>query len=284
MKKRIITGIVALMIFLPICIFSKYIIFPIAMGILAAIGVYELAKCMGVQKKLVLTIPLYLVAVALPILRFFLSGKTKPNSVFMLFAMACTFVLLVYAISYVTYTKNKYKLSDVLTFFALSVYVIGCFSAVVVVRYTELVPNQGAYMYPIIFISAWICDTFAYFTGRFFGKHKLIPEISPKKTIEGAIGGVVFTLLAMIGYWAIIKFVPFFNYDGISLVQICILGLILPIVTQTGDLLASCIKRQYDVKDFGNVFPGHGGVLDRFDSPMLAAPAICIVNAIIALF
>ena len=62
------------------------------------------------------------------------------------------------------------------------------------------------------------------------------------------------------------------------------LGIVLPIVTQTGDLLASCIKRQYDIKDFGNVFPGHGGVIDRFDSPMLAAPAICIINAIFALF
>ena len=283
MKKRIITGIVALIIFLPICIFSKYIIFPIAMGILAAIGIYELAKCMGMQKRIVLTIPFYLVALALPILRFFVSGKTKPNSVFMLFAMACTFVLLVYVMCYVTYTRNKYKLSDLLTFFALSVYVIGCFSAVVIVRYTEHVPNQGAYMYPIIFISAWICDTFAYFTGRFFDKHKLIPEISPKKTIEGAIGGVAFTLIAMIGYWAIIKFTPI-NYDGISLLQICVLGVILPIVTQTGDLLASCIKRQYEIKDFGNVFPGHGGVLDRFDSPMLAAPTICLVNAIFALF
>ena len=283
MKKRIITAIVALMIFLPLCIFSKYIIFPIAMAIVAAVGVYELAKCMGMQKKIVLTVPLYIVALVLPVLRFLLNGKSKPNSVFMLFAMASAFVLIVFALSYVTYTKNKYKLSDILTFFTLAFYVIGCFCAVVMVRYTEHVPNQGAYMYPIIFISAWICDTFAYFTGRLLGKHKLIPEISPKKTIEGAIGGVVFTLISMIGYWAIIKFTPI-NYDGISLAQICVLGLVLPIVTQTGDLLASCIKRQYDVKDFGNVFPGHGGVLDRFDSPMLAAPTICIINAIFALF
>ena len=192
MKKRIITGIVALMIFLPICIFSKYIIFPIAMGIVAAVGVFELAKCMGLQKKFALTIPFYIVALALPVLRFFLSGKTKPNSVFLLFAMASAFILLVYSLSYVTYTKNKYKLSDILTFFALCVYVIGCFSAVVIVRYTEHVPNQGAYMYPIIFISAWICDTFAYFTGKFFGKHKLAEDVSPKKTIEGSIGGIIF--------------------------------------------------------------------------------------------
>ena len=169
MKKRIITGIVALLVFIPICIFSKFVIFPIAMGILAAIGVFEISKCIGWEKKFVLTIPTFIVALALPILRYFLSGKSKPNSVFLLFAMASAFLLLVYTLAYVMFTKNKYKLSDALTFFALSIYVIGCFSSVVIVRYTNFVEDQGKYMYLIIFLSAWICDTFAYFTGRFFG-------------------------------------------------------------------------------------------------------------------
>lgn len=282
MKKRIITGIVALLVFIPICIFSKFVIFPIAMGILAAIGVFEISKCIGWEKKFVLTIPTFIVALALPILRYFLSGKSKPNSVFLLFAMASAFLLLVYTLAYVMFTKNKYKLSDALTFFALSIYVIGCFSSVVIVRYTNFVEDQGKYMYLIIFLSAWICDTFAYFTGRFFGKHKLIPAISPKKTIEGAIGGIIFTFIAMMGYGCLLKFA--FKYDGISFVHLAILGVILPIVSQIGDLIASCIKRQYDIKDFGNVFPGHGGVIDRFDSPMLVAPVICLINAIVSLF
>ncbi|MBO5092339.1 MAG: phosphatidate cytidylyltransferase [Clostridia bacterium] len=282
MKKRIITGIVALLVFIPICIFSKFVIFPIAMGILAAIGVFEISKCIGWEKKFVLTIPTFIVALALPILRYFLSGKSKPNSVFLLFAMASAFLLLVYTLAYVMFTKNKYKLSDALTFFALSIYVIGCFSSVVIVRYTNFVEDQGKYMYLIIFLSAWICDTFAYFTGRFFGKHKLIPAISPKKTIEGAIGGIIFTFIAMMGYGCLLKFA--FKYDGISFVHLAILGVILPIVSQIGDLIASCIKRQYNIKDFGNVFPGHGGVIDRFDSPMLVAPVICLINAIVSLF
>ena len=282
MKKRIITGIVALLVFIPICIFSKFVIFPIAMGILAAIGVFEISKCIGWEKKFVLTIPTFIVALALPILRYFLSGKSKPNSVFLLFAMASAFLLLVYTVAYVMFTKNKYKLSDALTFFALSIYVIGCFSSVVIVRYTNFVEDQGKYMYLIIFLSAWICDTFAYFTGRFFGKHKLIPAISPKKTIEGAIGGIIFTFIAMMGYGCLLKYA--FKYDGISFVHLAILGVILPIVSQIGDLIASCIKRQYNIKDFGNVFPGHGGVIDRFDSPMLVAPVICLINAIVSLF
>ena len=282
MKKRIITGIVALMVFLPICILSEYVIFPIAMGILAAIGVFEISKCIGWEKKFALTIPVFVLALALPILRFYLNGKSKPNSVFMVYAMASAFLLLVYTLAYVMFTKNKYKLSDALTFFALSVYVIGCFASVVIVRYTNFVPEQGQYMYPIIFLAAWVCDTFAYFTGRFFGKHKLIPAISPKKTIEGAIGGIIFTFIGMMLYGCILHFA--FKYDGISFAHLAILGLVLPIVSQTGDLIASCIKRQYDIKDFGNVFPGHGGVIDRFDSPMLVAPFICVINAIVSIF
>ena len=147
---------------------------------------------------------------------------------------------------------------------------------------TEKYQNIGAYIYLLIFIAAWVCDTFAYFTGRLLGKHKLIPEISPKKTVEGAIGGVIFTLIALVGYWAILKFTPI-NYD-IPIWYMCILGVVLPIVSQIGDLLASSIKRQYGIKDFGYVFPGHGGVLDRFDSAMLVAPVMCFINAIIFLF
>ena len=279
MKKRIITAIVAIIIFAPICYFSEKIIFPIAMGILAAVGVFEISKCIGFHKKIALTLPIYIVALTLPLLRFFLDSDTKPNSVFMLYAMASVFFLTVYALVFAIFTKNKYKLSNVLTLIALSVYVIGCFSSIVMIRYTDAVDKQGIVMFPVIFVSAWVCDTFAYFVGRFFGKHKLIPEISPKKTIEGAIGGVVFTLITLIAYGCILRFG--FGYKEIHLLHFAILGLVLPVVSQIGDLVASCIKRQYEIKDFGNVFPGHGGVLDRFDSPMLVAPFLCLTNAIV---
>ncbi len=286
MKTRIITGIVALCIFAPICIFSGTWIFPIAFGILALVGVFEMAKCLKLNKNFALTIPMYLVAVALPIVRYMLYLKevSKPNSVFMLYAMTSAFVLLMYSLIYVMLGRNKKNVADVLTFYALSLYIIGCFVAVVMVRFTgtERHKDIGAYMYLLIFISAWICDTFAYFVGRFFGKHKLIPEISPKKTIEGAIGGIVFTFLALILYWTIVKYG--FKYDGLSIVHICILGIVLPIVSQIGDLVASSVKRQYNIKDFGNLFPGHGGVLDRFDSAMLVAPVLCLTNAIMFLF
>lgn len=285
MKKRIITGIVALFVFAPVCIFSGTWFFGFAFGVISLVGVYEMAKCLGFQKNYFLTIPMYLAALILPIVRYIIHYMqiSKPNSVFLLIAMITSFSILIYSLACVMFGMNKKNISDVMTFYALSVYVIGCFSSVVMVRFTGTGEhkNMGAYLYLLIFISAWVCDTFAYFTGKFFGKHKLIPQISPKKTVEGAIGGIIFTLLALVGYWAIIEFVPLFKDHGVEIWHICILGVVLPIVSQIGDLLASSIKRQYNIKDFGNVFPGHGGVLDRFDSAMLVAPIMCCINAII---
>ena len=283
MKKRIITGIVALCIFAPICIFSGTWFFGFAFGVISTVGIFEISKCLGLHKNLFLTLPMYVASFCLPNLRYIIyaKGDSKPNSVFLLYAMVTAFILLIYFLAYVMLGKNKKSISEVLTFFALCVYIIGCFSSVVMVRFTgtEKYNDIGAYMYLLIFISAWVCDTFAYFVGKFFGKHKLIPEISPKKTIEGAIGGIVFTLIALISYWCIVRFA--FGYNGLYIQHLCLLGIILPIVSQVGDLLASSIKRQYNIKDYGNVFPGHGGVLDRFDSAMLVAPVMCLTNALI---
>ncbi|MBP3495423.1 MAG: phosphatidate cytidylyltransferase [Clostridia bacterium] len=276
MVKRIITAIVAIAIFVPICYFSDYVVFPIAIGILCAISVFEISKCLGFTepKRLVLTIPMYIIALGLPILRYYLTT----NSEFMLYAMGLAFFMLMYSLAYVMLRKNADNVSDILMLYAMFMYVVGCFTSIVIVRYTGF---EGKYMYLLIFLGAWICDTFAYFTGRLLGKHKLIPEISPKKTVEGAIGGIVFTIIGFIVYALILKHQ--FNYE-MPIYQICILGVVLPIVSQIGDLVASSIKRQYKVKDFGNVFPGHGGIIDRFDSVMLVSPTLCMINAIISLF
>ena len=273
MKTRIITGIVAIALFVPVCIFSNYIVFPIVMAILSVIGAYEMAKCLKQEKKYALTIPMYIVAALLPISRFFFVRQAR----FFAFAMIVVFFMLIYALAYVMLRKNKDNLSEVLTLYALFVYIVGCFSSIVCVRY---MPN-GKYLYLLIFLGAWVCDTFAYFTGRFFGKHKLIPEISPKKTVEGSIGGIVFTVASFALYGLILDL----GWDvQISYVLLLITGLIASVVSQIGDLVASSVKRQYNLKDYGNLFPGHGGVLDRFDSVMLTAPTLVILNLVMGYF
>ncbi len=118
----------------------------------------------------------------------------------------------------------------------------------------------------LVFITAFVTDTCAYFSGYLFGKHKLWPEISPKKTIEGAVGGTIGSIVvsALFGY--------FMASD--LMIHYIIIGFIGSIAGQTGDLTASAFKRRLGIKDFGTMIPGHGGILDRFDSILLTAPII----------
>ena len=117
-------------------------------------------------------------------------------------------------------------------------------------------------------MGAWITDTFAYFGGVLFGKHKLIPKISPKKTVEGSVSGIAGCVLCYLLYAWIISF---FGYK-VNFVPLCVLGLICSCLSQFGDLTASLIKRNCGVKDFGNLIPGHGGILDRIDSLIFITP------------
>lgn len=123
----------------------------------------------------------------------------------------------------------------------------------------------------LVFLCAWVTDTGAYFAGYFFGKHKLIEKVSPKKTVEGAIGGVCMCALGC-GIYALILQYGF--HEPVSYMKFVLLGVVASIVSQIGDLVASCIKRDSGVKDFGRIFPGHGGILDRFDSVLFVAPLV----------
>jgi len=138
----------------------------------------------------------------------------------------------------------------------------------------------------MIFIGAWSTDTFAYFTGKFFGRHKLPPKIrdvSPNKTIEGIIGGIVFCAAAFVLYGFIIAKMKRFDAEPNYIILACA-GILTSLISILGDLAMSAIKRNYYIKDFGTIFPGHGGILDRFDSVMAVAPMIMIISAIFIKF
>jgi len=143
------------------------------------------------------------------------------------------------------------------------------------------VPKNGKFLYLIPFVFGWVTDTFAYFTGRLFGKHKLIPAVSPKKTVEGAIGGAVCCALVTIlyGLLANVWFGAAPNY-----VVLAVSGLIIAVVSQIGDFAMSAIKRQYGIKDYGGILPGHGGLLDRFDSCMAVTIVLTLINTYFPLF
>jgi len=127
--------------------------------------------------------------------------------------------------------------------------------------------SDGAGWVLIVFVAIWATDTGAYFVGRALGGRKLLPEVSPKKTVSGAVGGLLFATIGTAGAgWVLL------DHGTFSFARLALLGLAISIAGQAGDLVESALKRHYDVKDSGWLLPGHGGVLDRFDSLLLAAP------------
>lgn len=127
--------------------------------------------------------------------------------------------------------------------------------------------NYGNYLVWLIFISSWLCDTAAYYSGRAFGKRKLCPKVSPKKTVEGSVGGMLGSTIAC----GIFGFIMVSNGIQIPVAHFFIIGIVCGVFCQFGDLAASSIKRYVGVKDYSNLIPGHGGVLDRFDSILFAS-------------
>lgn len=283
MKQRIITAIILGLVALPICIFSGTIAFPIAIAFIGIVGVWELLGCMGIRKNLLISVPLYIAAVAAPfVVRYTLDNKLattlssvipyKPvRSYDALIVVLGLYVLYILGVWIFSYQKDQnVDMNKTLASVLISLYIISATSSIVMIRDSF----GGEYYWYFIFIGAWVTDTFAYFTGVFFGKHKLIPNVSPKKTVEGAIGGVVFCIAFFVGYGAIINSLTDYN---ISLVLLGFAGLLSAFVSMIGDLSMSVIKRTYGIKDYGKIFPGHGGVLDRFDSILAVSIVLALV-------
>ena len=258
MLKRVITGVVAFFfVFLPVVIFSETVVFPIALAFVTVISLYEMCKCMGFAKKIYISLPLYLFGAICP---FMVRYPALAGNGFALIAFMFGAAYIIYLFSLVVWSHGKLAFADVMSLFITCIYIIAAISCIVYVRdYGDF----GKYFYLLVFIGALITDTFAYFTGRLLGNLKLIEDVSPKKTVEGSIGGIVFCVLSFLLFGFIVEKLGEFNANYIFL---GVSGVIVSIVSQIGDLIMSVIKRHYGVKDYGWILPGHGGMLDRFDS------------------
>lgn len=176
--------------------------------------------------------------------------------------------------------RNKESAISNLGSTLLGIFYIGFFSAAILnVRefYNESVftYNQGGYLIISILASIWICDSAAYFIGSAYGKNKLMPRVSPNKSWEGAVAGFVFSIIGMVAAHSIIL-------DFIELRNVIVIGIIVGTFGQLGDLIESLIKRDARVKDSSNILPGHGGILDRFDSLLFSAPVVYLYLSFIA--
>ncbi len=268
MKTRIITAIVAICILVPILVFSHTIVLPIAAAICALIAVFEIAGCVGVRRKLTLAIPTYLFAASVLVLVsvHFMDNFSFEKFIPILFALAYAYLFLIFAFTMLS--KGNIKFSQATELVALTVYVLIGFLSIVLLRGDT---EMGKYLYLLIFLGAWMTDTGAYFVGVFFGKHKLIPEVSPKKTVEGAIGGILGCVLGYVIFGLVVD--HFFDVT-VNYLVLVLLAIGISVISQLGDLIASYIKREAGVKDYGFLFPGHGGIMDRFDSILAVAPVI----------
>lgn len=284
MLTRIITGAVLVIGLVALCIFSDTIAFPIVLGLCALMGVNEMLGCLRMRRNFVISVSMYALCMIVTVL----ACTVERQSIFVIAYCSLLFIILLTMLCAAVFSNGALGIEKVCISFTTCAYILTGFISLVLLRYMTVTHGGttvelGKYVYLLAFLGPWITDTFAYFTGMLFGRHKLIPEVSPKKTVEGAIGGIVFCVLcvSLYGY-----FVNKHLAGGVlpPVYVFSILGLVIAFVSQAGDLIFSLIKRKYGIKDYGFIFPGHGGVLDRFDSIIAVAPLVLIICEAIITF
>jgi phosphatidate cytidylyltransferase len=262
MKQRIITGIIAGSLFISV-LYIGGILFNIVIGILAIIGLVELLNMKAIKSK---AIPVIIAIITVSIV-------VVPNHLFPSYISVHEFkinviVLLMFLLlAYTVAMKNNFSFEDVAFVLLSTLYVGVGFYYLNVTREME----NGLTMIVFILLLIWGSDTGAYFVGKFFGKRKLWPVISPNKTIEGSLGGIVLAIIVSVIFQSITPVVS-------SLFYAIFIGVIAAVFGQLGDLVQSAFKRIYNVKDSGKLLPGHGGILDRFDSWLFVFPILHILQ------
>ena len=252
-KTRLISGIILVIIALATIISGSWILFFTLLAV-SLIGMRELYKVMKVSDEHVTVLELvgYLGAVL-----YYIAMKADfGNYGTMAIIISMILILFVYVFGY-----PKYRAEQVMAAVFGMVYVAVMLSFIYLTRNLP----DGKFLVWLIFLCSWGCDTCAYCVGMLIGKHKMAPVLSPKKSIEGAVGGVEEAALLGVIYAAATQ------GKMAEYALICAVG---ALISMVGDLAASAIKRNQNIKDYGKLIPGHGGILDRFDSVIITAPVI----------
>lgn len=256
-KTRLLSGIVLVAAALALIITGGDVLL-FGLAVVSVIGLYELYRVFGIEKS-----PAGAVGYIAVILYYAsLLWEFIPDS--MIFVLG----LLIAEMAVYVFSFPKYKAGQIFAGFTGVFYVAVMLSCV----YQTRILDTGAYIVWLIFLCSWGCDTCAYCVGVLIGKHKMAPKLSPKKSIEGAAGGVFGAVLLTILYGFLFqKQMHLTAEDILVLAGITAAG---ALISMVGDLAASAVKRNYDIKDYGKLIPGHGGILDRFDSVIFTAPII----------
>lgn len=253
---RLASGIVLMAITITLMIYGGFPLFWVITAI-SAIGLFELYRAANMEKSFPAVIG-YISGVVLDILIL----DHMYQYVFLWLAVTLMVMMACYVIAWPTYRAEQMTM----LFFGLF-YVTMMLSFVFQVRFLE----GGILTVWLIFVGAWGSDTCAYCVGKLAGRHKLPTKLSPNKTVEGCVGGILGA--ALIGFLFALAFYKNTNYWW----QFALIGGVSSVISQIGDLTASAIKRNQDIKDYGKLIPGHGGILDRFDSILFTAPVVYLL-------
>lgn len=256
MKQRIISAFIGV-ILLFVVMGTNKIVFDIAVTLISCMAIYEVLSALGLKGHRTMTST----SLLMPVVIMLMSHFAKENMLAVVFFFLALYLLLM------LFFHNSYTFTDVVKFFTVAVMISLSFIHLSYIRRMD----HGIICVFFVFIGSWITDTCAYFTGVAIGKHKLAPSISPKKTIEGSVGGILGVTVIITAYAAVCANI--INMKA-NIPSVIIIGILCGVLSQFGDLCASIIKRENSVKDFGNIMPGHGGVMDRFDSFLFVAPVV----------
>ena len=261
MKQRVLTAVVGVPVLL-LLIYLGGLPFAALVAVLMAAGTYEFYQM--VHKECHFLLGAVLISEAVLLLGVYLEWNNWAS----VGLMSAFLLIFIYAI----WRFPQININDMAMNFLAVLYIGWTLAHLVAIeRLTD-----GTTLLFYLFVAIWCSDSGAYFCGRFMGRHKLAPHVSPNKTVEGAIGGVITTVAALLLVNMVVKLC--------AVEEIIVMGIVLSLVGQIGDLVESMLKRFVEVKDSGHVLPGHGGILDRFDSLILAAPFLYYTIVVLSFF
>ncbi len=278
-RTRLISGIILLILAIGFIFVGGLPLWAVSLAI-SLIGLYELYKVVGIEKKLLgvvgyLSVLSYYIHIAISKVYIYFElediaelrrWSTYSRNLEIIMAYFIIALLAIMAIYVLTFPK--YSTEQVAICF-MGIFYVGVFFSYL---YLTRVMQGGSYYAWLIIISSWGSDTCAYVSGMLLGRHKIAPVLSPKKTVEGCLGGVIGS--SLIGYIFATVCISGFSdslYPRLTCAASCAIG---AVISQIGDLAASAIKRNHSIKDYGHIIPGHGGILDRFDSMLFTAPIV----------
>lgn len=265
---RLISGIL-LLAFTFVTMFFGGQLLLVTLFMISLLGLYELYKVMKFENT-----PLAYVGYVAAFI-WYINIDTKQSPLFnvnvpelMVLSIAVVALLLVFVVKYPKYSANQ-LFSTIFGIFYIPVMISFIFKTRETIAF-------GEWLAWMVYVSSWGSDTCAYAVGRLFGKHKLAPDLSPKKSVEGSIGGIIGSALIGVIFGLIMS-----NFTGKSenlIIIFAVIGGLGSVISQIGDLAASGIKRNYGIKDYGHLIPGHGGILDRYDSIIITAPIVYFLS------